>query len=409
MPTDLTTNDNSPTLRKLFNFLLESVSEDGHWHDFDESWNPIITTVTCELLLNAGVKLNYKWYILREQYKPITIGKSLQYLNGQIREDGTFGTDLWDSIRLAKLIASNELKSYFTNYDKLHQYICNSLEKDEFITSESEWRGPAFYACAVDYLDLIKLDEISKKNLDKLLYHQQSDGCWTGVKSKEGQPLLSPVWHTSQAIATLRKKDSEKYKKEIDRAVTWLVDKQENNGSWPAVRQYEIYFTSYAILALINLPSAKNVIDKAVCYIKSKIDSSGKCSDLGGTLMCAIAFWEIYKDRIEKNMTFMEFLLASKTLDVTNQLENQINELGNISKAQADTINSYKDKYKNAEVVLTKTQAYILAIFLALASTFGGIPGVLQVIHGIRGDKIENPPTLEVKKDSISDSIKVIK
>lgn len=379
MATELSSADDSLALRKLFNCLLDSVSEGGNWRDFDESWSPIITAITAELLLNAGVKLNDKWYIYREQYKPITLGKSIQFLNTQIREDGSFGTDLWDTLRLAKLISGHELKAHFSNYDKLHSHIVKSLEADEIATSSSEWRGSGFYACGIDYFDLVNLTDQSEKILEKLLSHQQPDGCWTGAKNKEGHPLVSPVWHTSQAVITLTRKDPTKYKDAIDKGIKWIVEKQESDGSWPALRQFEIYFTSYAILALSYF-NHDTEIAKAVNYLKSKIDNTGKCSDLGGTLMCAIAFWELSKGKINQSMTFMEYLLASNVSEVTNLLESQIQILSNDAKAKDTVINGYKEKYHNADIVLTKKQMFLLGLFLTFAS-FGGINGIIQLIQ----------------------------
>lgn len=386
MTAELSNINDSSVLRKLFNCLLESVSEDGNWRDFDDSWSPIITAITAELLLNAGVQVDDKWYIFREQqYKPVSLSKSIQFLNSQIREDGRFGTDLWDSIRLGKLIAGHELKAYFSNYDKLHSYIVANLEKDTVITGKSEWRGPGFYASAIDYFDLVKLDELSQKTLEKLLFHQQPDGSWIGEKSKDGHLVVSPVWHTSQAIITLERKDSETHKTSIARAIKWIVEKQENDGSWPALRQFEIYFTSYAIIALSKFNNEKE-IQKAVNYLKSQIDNTGKCSDLGGTLMCAIAFWELYKSHINQSMTFMEYLLASRVSAVTNLLENQIQILGNDVKAKETVIEGYKEKYRDAEVVITTKQAWLLGIVLTFLS-FGGINGIIQLIQMFREPK----------------------
>lgn len=386
MVVELSNTDDALVLRKLINCLLESVSEEGNWRDFDDSWSPIITTITAELLLNAGVQIHDKWYIFREQrYKPVTLSKSIQYLNSQIRENGSFGTDLWDGIRLGKLIVGHELKPYFSNYDKLHNYIVENLEKDSVITGKSEWRGPGFYASAVDYFDLVKLDELSVKTLEKLLFHQQPNGSWIGEKSKDGQLVVSPVWHTSQAIITLIRKDSETHKTAIDRAIEWVVDKQEYDGSWPALRQFEIYFTSYAIIALSNF-NRNAEIQKAVNYLKSKIDNTGKCSDLGGTLMCAIAFWELSKSRINQSMTFMEYLLASRVSEVTSLLENQIQILSNDLKTKDTVIDEYKIKYRDAEVVITKRQAWLLGIVLTFLS-FGGINGVVQLIQVLKEPK----------------------
>jgi len=370
-----TTKDNSVALKALFNCLLESVSEEGHWRDFDESWGPIITTISCELLLDAGVKIHDKWYIHREQYKPVSLHKSIEYLNSEIREDGTFGTDLWDSLRLGKVIVANELKTYFSNYDKLHSRIIESLRTDDFITSKSEWRGSGFYACAVDYLDLVNMHELSANVLEKLLYAQESDGCWTGAKSKEGQPLVSPVWHTAQAILTLRRKDTGKYRTQIERALNWLVGKQEEEGSWPSLRQFEIYFTAYAVLALHGL-SYEAEISRAVGYLESKIDKDGKCSDLGGTLMCALVFWELSKDNLNHTVSFMDYILSLNNSSITNSLELQIRVLNDRLETKEDKIRVYEAKYKDADIVISKKQLLVVILISLFITTLGTVAGI---------------------------------
>jgi len=242
--------DNSSALRAITNCLLNSASEEGVWHDFDGSWDPIITTIAAEFLLNAGLRVEDRWYVYREEYKVVSLFLSFKFLNSKVNDNGSFGTDFWDAARLGKLIVSKELKNYFPNYGKLQSYLVEMIEKDNLLLGDSEWKGPGFYAAAVDFLDSAKMDALSSKAFEKLLYFQERDGCWVGEKSKEGQPNVSPAWHTAQAIMTIKRKNLEKYSKQIERALQWLSDKQEDDGSWPSLRQYQIYFTSYAILAL---------------------------------------------------------------------------------------------------------------------------------------------------------------
>lgn len=383
------------TLKALFNCLFESVSEEGFWKDFDESWAPVITTISSELLITAGIKIHDKWYIHRDQYKPVSLYKCIQYLNNQIQEDGSFGSDLWDTLRLGKFIAANELKVYFTNYNHLHNYIIKSLQKDDFIAGTSEWRGPGFYACAVDYLDLVNISDLSETILKKLLYTQERDGCWIGIKSKEGIPLVSPVWHTTQSIITLRRKDASKYKVQIERAIAWLLEKQEDDGSWPALRQFEIYFTAYAVLALSGLPY-KEEISKATQYLKSNIDNNGKCSDLGGTLMCAIAFWETSKEQLNYSISFMDYLLSSNNSLITNLLEQRVKVLTNELQVKDDRIQEYENKYKDAEIILTKKQVFLIGIISLFITVLGTVVGVYGLKLAI--DAIQKPQQIEQKQ-----------
>src|SRR3990167_7923149 len=89
--------DNSSALRAITNCLLNSASEEGVWHDFDGSWDPIITTIAAEVLLNAGLRVEDRWYVYREEYKVVSLFLSFKFLNSKVNDNGSFGTDFWDA------------------------------------------------------------------------------------------------------------------------------------------------------------------------------------------------------------------------------------------------------------------------------------------------------------------------
>ena len=367
-------SDSYSALRAMTNCLLNSASKEGVWHDFDGSWDPIITTITAEFLVNAGLHVEDKWYVHQEEYKSISLSNSFKFLNSKINDNGSFGTDFWDTARLGKLIVSKELKNYFSNYDKLSSYLINIIKNDKILMGDSEWKGPGFYAAAVDFLDSVHMEALSSKTFKKLLSLQEHEGCWVGEKSKEGLPTVSPVWHTAQAIMTIKRKNPEKYSKQIEKALQWLCDKQENDGSWPSLRQYQIYFTSYAILALSGSKYDKEIRD-AENFLKGKIDKQGKCSDLGGTLMCALSFWELTKERMTHNISFMDYTLSTNNAMITNTLEHQINELNEKLSSKEELIKGYKD----ADIVISKRQLFIIALVSLLITTIGTVAGIYGI------------------------------
>jgi ABC-type multidrug transport system permease subunit len=158
-----------------------------------------------------------------------------------------------------------------------------------------------------------------------------------------------------------------------------MINVQETDGSWPALEQFEIYYTSYAVWALEGTEYQENV-QKATKYLSSKISETGKCIDLGGTLMCAIAFWSANKYDADKSISFMEYILAFKAIEATNQLENQILTLTAACKLKDDQIKRFKEKYKDTDLVISKRATLIITIASIIVTFIGIIAGVIALV-----------------------------
>lgn len=87
--------------------LINSISDEGYWKDFDDSWSPIISAFALDLLLHAGLRPEDEWYVYRNEIKIFKLVQVINYLNSRINEEGFFGTDFWDSCKLAHTIVEH--------------------------------------------------------------------------------------------------------------------------------------------------------------------------------------------------------------------------------------------------------------------------------------------------------------
>ncbi|MCK5017703.1 MAG: terpene cyclase/mutase family protein, partial [Candidatus Peribacteraceae bacterium] len=280
--------DEVAALSKAIDTMLDSVTTNGSWNDYDESWAPVITALNVDLLLKAGLHPKENWTIPEKGHEQ-SLTASFQYLNSEIKENGTFGTDFWDACNLGLIIENHSLHHYLPSYKLLKSHILSVIKQSEIESGDSEWRGPGFIACAINYLDRLGMLTEAEVLTNKLLACQNNDGGWKGIENKSGHPIVPPVWHTSQSIITLFMRGQHQYRENIEKAVDWLKSQQEDNGSWTAVHQYDIYCTSYAMISLIQSGMAnKRVIDNGVEYLKGNMSDKGRCPDMGGTVMCSL-------------------------------------------------------------------------------------------------------------------------
>ncbi len=399
MQTSLNQQENSQNLKKLFTYLLESCSEEGFWKDSDTGWAPIMTTICCELFFNAGATLNDKWYVLSNGIsKELSFKNCVQFLNDSINADGSFGSDLWDATRLGKLIVSKKLKTHFSNYSKLQKYIISSFESNNFSAGDTNWVGPGFYACGIDYFDLEGLNELSNSTLLKLLSLQQVEGHWMHTPQTK-KSIHYSVWHTAQTIITLKRKSSETYGAAIQKASKWLIDNQEDStGSWAGINEYEIYFTSYAVLALAH-SEYQDAINDAVSFLHANIKDTGQCVDKGGTLMCALAYWELFNNNLKPQLSLMDCLLTTINSKSIKYLEDKVK---NKSEGVVYVITIKK---KHIEIVLGVIA--VLAFVIVLYDHFKPSDEVKTIPQKVDSVKVIQPVVAPTKDSLTTDSSKV--
>lgn len=148
----------------------------------------------------------------------------------------------------------------------------------------------------MDYLDETGQRQRADSIYEHLLTLQLQDGSFRGPVNEVGESLSHPVWHTSQVLITsLRRKPCEK-DEEIQKMVKYILDSRDpQSDHWRSFSRYDVYFTSYAILALIKLNNRPtNVIEKSIDWLCSQMSESGKVKDAGGTIMAALALRSLF-------------------------------------------------------------------------------------------------------------------
>ncbi len=358
---------------KVFFYVLDSVNDDGSWGGMDfVDWKPCSTALALELLLSCGLHPEYSWFVHKNN-EPIrhNLKDSLSYLDDNIQEDGSFGEDFWDACRLGIVLNKYNIFDRLKKYDKLNQYIIDSIKSNQlYRDTDSTWSGPGFYAIAIDYLDIIKKEPaLSASILNELIPLQVSDdGSFRGSTGRDGIEFIHPIWHTSQVLKTMiQHQISPKDKKIID-ILDWIKSSQDpNSGCFRSLSRYSVYYTAYAILGLSMLPSpSQETLDKSIKWIIDNISNSGRVIDTGGTIMAALALRSVE----EKDLSFKVSITDLRKID-TLEDQNKILMLENknlkeTSKVNEKKIQSYIDKYKNADIVLSKKEVFIIYISTAI-------------------------------------------
>jgi len=160
-------------------------------------------------------------------------------------------------------------------------------------------------------------------------------------------------------------------------ALDWLKRTQDPAGHWASVQQYEIYFTAYAVIALMHDPAGPSAeLRKAVGYLKARMGPDGKCSDLGGTLMCGLALHAVVGQTVGANLTMADFVLARKNLARAEAAETALKDKESaLSIAEAE-VARYEKKYGDADIVFTKRHLLLLSLVALLVTVIGTVAGV---------------------------------
>lgn len=362
---------------KVLSYILDSVSEDGSWGTADfEDWAPIITVLTVDLLLSVGIDPNMKWIVDRGvQTFECSLSLSIhQYIDNNIREDGSFGEDFWDACKLGALLNKYSFHDRFTRSEKLGRYIIDAVERDEYRAKDKTWCGPGYYAAAVDYLDGIGKTDLATTIYNELVACQCHDGSFRGPVGIDGNEVVHPVWHTSQALITfLRRQVSEKDQK-ILKILEWIKSAQDDSGCFKAFSRYGIYYTAYAVLGLSALSNPPlDILQKSIDWLVSNISPTGKVADGGGTLMTALALRAVEKSDLSFQVSIVELRRLTTLEGRCKVLENDNAKLKEHNNRLTADIGEYREKYKNADFVLTKADVFKFSIMIAVLVLVLGI------------------------------------
>jgi hypothetical protein len=70
--------NDSQALARSVSCLLDNATPEATWGDFQVNWDPIITALTCKLLLSCGLTAETTWYVNRNGYVRCTLADSFK-------------------------------------------------------------------------------------------------------------------------------------------------------------------------------------------------------------------------------------------------------------------------------------------------------------------------------------------
>lgn len=363
---------NSTCILKVIYYILDHVDDKGRWGGSDfEDWEPIITALTVELLLKAGFVPDTEWIVLESsKIKKHSLSDTCDQINIMINSSGYFGEDIWDTVRLGGIIEKYDLKERIPNYVKLKQCVVSHINAETFNETSSTWSGPGSIAATIEYVkyfDSTRAQEL----FNTLMSKQYADGSFHGPVNEVNDEMVHPIWHTTQVLMTALgyglKEDDEK----IHRMVNFICSTQDKStGCWRAFSRYDVYFSSYAIMALVMLKNAnktvKDTLNKAIEWLTTQISLDGKIKDAGGTIMGALALCSVYEDQLHvkssiadvKRMEINELLVS----DYSDKIEKLTSEV----LVYKEKIAIYEKKYTNADIVLSKGDVFKIGMVLTI-------------------------------------------
>ena len=360
---------------RVLNFLLDRVDDQGRWgaNDFDD-WCPIITALTVQVLLQAGFSISTKWIVGQNCHASTirSLGDTAAFLDASINEDGAFGEDAWDTLKLYEIIVQNDLQDCFSNYPRLEAYIDRYYSTREYRKLIKTWDGPGTMAVLARVMQARSLDDQAREIFNELLERQSETGEFHGCVGKDGSELTSPVWHTSQALMLMLDRGISPKDPRIKRGVAWLEHTQTEDGSWRYFSRYDVYFTAYAVLCLSKLPAPSTTLSKAIGWLELQIAPNGKVADDGATIMTALALACIYGPRYEATlrgpdvhnafkMTSYLRLLQQEFFELSSELKLRDTQIAELTRLKGDL----ERKIDSSEFTITRRGAFVAAIVVS--------------------------------------------
>lgn len=361
----------------VLGYILDTVEPSGCWGSADfEDWAPTISALTLELFLSCGVSPESQWSFQDvDKLSYHTLKDSIHYLDSQIRNDGSFGEDLWDAIRLGQIILRFDLEPNFSNSEKLWRYVDNQLAERTYRNRDSTWDGPGVLAGLIDLCEQRNQTDLAVQLFEELQSLQSSSGEFRGSVGPDGNDLTSPVWHTAQVLITYLNRGISEKDIRVTKILDWLKRHQNPQGSWSGFSRYEVYFTSYAIIGLSKLSSPPaDVLEKAVEWLQAQIAPSGKVADAGGTLMVAMALCSYYGYSFGATMPIIEYHNTKKLSALCSELKETLEQTTLSLSQKEKELTLLKERYRNADIIFSNKQIFILMLLIAIIGLFFAVP-----------------------------------
>jgi hypothetical protein len=370
--------------QRIWTYILNSTSAPGCWNldDFDE-WAPITTAFVVDLVLRSGVDPDEEW-ISGKPGSPerFSIQKCLEYLDAQIRHDGSFGEDLWDATKFAETIIVFKLKDRVPGADRLISFLHKALDEGQHLRKDATWDGPGVIASLTQFLIASGARGEAENLISELTSQQASSGEFRGSVGTDGNDLASPVWHTSQVLAAFLQFGISERDDRVARMIEWLCQTQAPAGNWPGFSRYEIYYTSYAVVALSKLASPpRAALDKAVDWLKSNVSVGGKVRDVGGTVMTCVALSYAEGFIISGSFSGVAFHNLTRIQDKLNNAEFELGRKSSECAEAQKELTRFREKFGNADFGITIAQAFLWGLVsLVIGVALSLIPPLVGMI-----------------------------
>jgi len=377
-------------LLKTVNHILDTVGMRGAWGGDFEDWEPIITALTVKLLFQAGFKPETSWSIVKDdKIQNMVLSTSILFLNGCIGDDGNFGEDIWDASRFASIVEEYQLHDRVGRYHMLKKYILEYSKNQNYRREKGTWAGPGSIAAIIDYLDLVHETALSGVIFDDLTKLQLEDGSFHGHMDEVGNEFVHTIWHTTQVLMTYLGRGVSERDSRVQSMIQFICATQEKNtGCWRAFSQFDVYFTSYALMALNRLSrKPQDAIATALGWLSTQVSNTGKIRDIGGTTMGGLALISCYGSKLEFPVTLAEIRKLEMAEHVNTKLTRELAVKQEALSRKDEELQTFRNKYSGAEIVLTKKEVFkytivvgILGVILTLVPSLITRPSPPQIV-----------------------------
>ena len=311
-----------PTLLRGAAYIVGNQGPSGQWEvEGYQEWNSVSTALIVLLLLDGGVAATTRW--LTRNGNSGGPAAALSWLASQVKSDGTWGTDLWDTCRVVKTLLRCGVATGEALLRNAAARVREGILDRPPDKPGTEWFGAGFYAASLEMFVLLDDSDSARRCTDRLLATQAASGDFAADARTNGGHVPSE-WHTAQVISALASTADADVRLAIERATTWLHGRQQQDGSWGApdgpYTHFNTFFTAYAVLALLDSATGdKNAAAKACRWLKQRQVASGSFGDIASSLMAVAALQRHYGPAFSLNVPLSTFMRIQTFLSTTIQ------------------------------------------------------------------------------------------
>jgi len=284
-------------------YLILGQQNDGSWKlEFNSEWNIVATAMIVSLLIEGGIPSALSWEIPKPDSNATISGlpAAINWLIKNVNENGTWGTDLWDTCQVIRALVKSGYSPDETLIARSISLVSQEIVSEYNLVNQQEWFGPGVFAVALHLFHEIGQPAKANEFKGLLLQVQTPEGEYLGPHHFRDRPQVPSVWHTAQAVTALAKCTNRDpaVEESIQKACAWLISKQQYDGSWgvrsESYSKYNTFFTSYALIALDSAGKQyQDHVNRAHKWLRGRQRASGSFGDVASSLMAMSAIQQI--------------------------------------------------------------------------------------------------------------------